>query len=248
MPDYRISLWNYGHYSNVGTLEETIAEITQAGFGVELWPGWHDTPDLYDPSQRERLRALLKGVRSSWHTGKAEDFEGHKRQVDCAGDVGSDVIVVHLGTMLADGDNPDFSLAREVVAYARDRGVTLCLENGALWTIERAIENVEDLMVCIDTGHTYQNPPRPGEPPAGLRPYVDSLKDKIRHLHVQDTLPEGDHYTPGTGTIPREDWQYFLDTLREVNFQGAWVTEIRPRRPLRTALDTFAFLESLQER
>ncbi len=132
------------------------------------------------------------------------------------------------------------------MAYAKERGVTLCLENGPLSMIERAIGNVDGLMVCIDTGHTYLDSPRPGQAPTGLRPYLDSLKDRIRHLHIQDTLPEGDHYTPGTGTIPRKDWEYLLDTMRRINFDGACVTEIRPRRPVRITLDTFAFLESLQ--
>jgi len=245
MPDYRISLWNYGHYSNVGTLEEAVAEIAQAGFGVELWPRWHDTPDLFDRSQRQRLGALLKGVRSSWHSGGVTDFNGHQRQIDCAAHCGSDVIVVHAGNLQVGGDQPDFGLAREAVAYAKQRGITLCLENGALSVIERTIENVDGLMVCIDTGHAYLVSPRPGEAPTGLRPYLDSFKERIRHLHVQDTLPEGDHYTPGTGTMPREDWEYLLHTMRDVGFRGAWVTEIRPRRPVRTALDTFAFLESL---
>ena len=246
MPDYRVSLWNYGHYSNAGRLEDVVAEIAQVGFGVELWPSWHDTPDLFCPSHRERLRRLLQGVRSSWHSGRVSDFNGHKRQIDCAADCGSDVIVVHAGHMEVAGDHPDFGFAREVVAYARQRGIMLCLENGALHVIERAIANVDDLMVCIDTGHAYKDSPAPGVAPTGLRPYLDSLSERIRHLHLQDTLAEGDHYTPGTGTIPRADWQCLLHTMRRMGFRGAWVTEIRPRRPVRTALDTFAFLESLE--
>jgi sugar phosphate isomerase/epimerase len=240
MPDYRVSLWNYTHYVAQGTLEEAVGEIAQAGFGVELWPGWHDTPDLFDPSQRERLRALLKGMRSSWHSGGVKDFEGHKRQVDCAADVGSDVIVVHPGNMRLGDDGVDIGFARDMVAYARERGVTLCLENGDLHVIERGLE-VDDLKLCLDTGHTYQ-----GKEGFGMPAYIDVMKPRLAHLHIQDTLPEGDHYTPGVGTIPREHWEYMLRTLDEIKFHGAWVFEIRPLRPLRIAEQTVAFLGSLR--
>jgi len=240
MTDYRISLWNYTHYVTQPALEEAVAEIADAGFGVELWPGWHDVPDLFDPGMRDRLRMLLKGIRSSWHSGDVTDLEGHMRQIDCAADVGSDVIVVHPGNMLVSGDNPDYGFARNVVAYARERGVILCLENGPLHVIEAAHEHVDELKFCLDTGHTYQ-----GREGFGMPAYLDVMKPRLAHLHIQDTLPEGDHYTPGVGTIPRQDWEYLLQTLDDINFRGAWVLEIRPLRPLRIAEQTVAFFRSL---
>jgi len=101
-------------------------------------------------------------------------------------------------------------------------------------------------MVCLDTGHTYIDEPRPGVQPCGLRPYLEALKPRIAHLHLQDTLPEGDHYTPGLGTIPQEDWESLLQTLVEIEFRGAWVMEIQPLRPVPVAQQAVAYLQGLE--
>ena len=44
-----------------------------------------------------------------------------------------------------------------------------------------------------------------------------------------------DHYTPGTGGIPTDDWHLLASTLRALDFRGMAVFEIRPRNPYHTA-------------
>jgi sugar phosphate isomerase/epimerase len=240
--DYRISLWNYTHYSNTGSLEQAVKECSDAGYGVELWDYWKDDRDLFGPVHRERLRVLLKPVQVSFHSGGVKDLVGHMKQIETAQACGCDVIVVHADNLRV-GSEQDFDFAREVVALAGEHGVTLALENGPLWMIERALENVEGLSFCLDTGHTYHEEMRPGSSPGSMRPYLDAFKTRLVHLHLQDWIPEGDHYSVGTGIIPRADWEYLLGALDEIKFSGALVIEIRPRGPLLLARDSVQFLQ-----
>jgi len=234
--NYRISMWNYTHYSRRMGLEEMVREIADAGYGIELWPAWREDGDLHNPVYRDRLKLLLSDIESSWHTGAVNDFEGNKTQVDTAAAVGSDVVVVHPGTIQVDGDTPDYGLARGVVDYAKEQNVTIALENGPLDVLTRALEQVDGLAICIDTGHIYFT-----EQP--MEAYLDALKHRLVHLHVQEAEASSDHYVPGTGVIPKDDWNLFLQTLEEIQFSGAAVFEIRPRTPLQTAEAAIAFLE-----
>lgn len=103
-----------------------------------------------------------------------------------------------------------------------------------------AIERVPGLNICLDVGHVYlTNDP--------MKSFMQALKEKIIHLHIQEILSEPerpllkeegiiiDHYTPGTGGIPAADWSLCFETLEKVNFGGMAVFEIQPRKPLQTA-------------
>ncbi len=139
------------------------------------------------------------------------------------------------------------------MAYASEKGVKLALENTKPWKlrdIAGAIDNVEGLGICLDVGHVYLR-----EEP--MREFLNALKERITHLHLQEIYSElesglpltgPDHYIPGTGGIPREDWELLFATLREIDFQGMGVFEIRPRNPLQTALLARDFVQGLIEK
>jgi len=243
--NYRISLWNYFHYIHRFSLEQAVDEVRQAGYGIELWPGWFEDRDLYAPLYRDRLKALVAGMACSLHTGGAKDMEAHRKQIDCAAHIGADVIVIHPGDVTGDGAEVDPALTRDAVAYAREKGVTLALENGSLWLLEEAINAVEGLKICLDTGHIYHSAAYRDGRKAGMAEYVNALKARLVHLHVQDPLPDSDHYAIGTGIIPPEDWACLLDAMKEIDFQGAVVLEVRPRTPLQLAEQSFGQLHSL---
>ena len=38
--DYRISLWNYFWDHTLGSLEDLMDEVRQAGYGIEFWDRW----------------------------------------------------------------------------------------------------------------------------------------------------------------------------------------------------------------
>ncbi len=238
--DYRISTWDYLFYHRPGTLEGVIGEIRDAGYGVEVFPRWFDEDDLFKPIYRQRLRILVGDIPSSIHGAGPETMDHHQAQIDTAADTESDVIVVHLNHMRLAGEEPDFLFAQEVLDRAQQRGIIIALENGPLPLLQRASENLRGLRFCVDTGHVYHHP----EP---MRTVLDTLGEDICHLHIEDTLGNSDHYVPGTGTIPMDDWRYLLQKTEEIGFSGAWVLEIRPRRPLQHAEQTMTFLNQARE-
>ncbi len=238
--DYRISMWNYTHYARTGSFEEVIRQISENGYGVEIWPSFKEEKDLFGESQREWLKKLLEGINTSMHGSSVNTLDGHKSQIDTAAYIGADVIVVHPGNLKIHGD-VDYDFAGEVVAYAKERNVTIALENGPLNALEKAMERMDDLKICLDTGHVYFTT-------APMSDYLKILKPRLTHLHLQDTLPGTDHYTLGTGTIPKSDWQLLWDTLHEIDFKGAGIFEIRPRTPLQTVKESMEFLKVLEHR
>lgn len=245
---YAISLWNYGHYAESGSLEEVLGQIRSLGYGVELWGRWRGERYLYGAPQRTEVKAALGNMPVSLHSAIVRSLPEHKAQVDAAHELGADVLVVHPDEFFAaDEGQLDVGLCREVVAYAAQQGVHIALENGQLPFLEQALAAVDDLKICLDVGHVYFT----SEP---MQAYLSALKKYIVHLHLQDILTPAevglpnlgtDHYTPGTGGIPARDWQLLVATLREIDFEGTAVFEIRPRNPYQTAHQGRRFFDSL---
>jgi len=246
--EYSISLWNYGHYAGDFTLDDALAGIREGGYGVELWRNWRGERDLFDEAERAGLPAALEGMRVTLHTAGAKDFESHVRQIAVAQDVGAELIVLHPPDLKDQGnEGVDRELGQRAVDHAAERGVRLALENGPLAFLAEAIEKIEGLGICLDVGHVYFQP-------ESMREFLEVLKGRLIHLHIQDTLPVAeqaaslgrkDHYIPGTGGIPPEDWQLIARTLDEIDFDGLAVMEIQPRRPLQTALLARDFMQAL---
>ena len=248
---YAVSLWNYSHYVDVPSLERVLALLRDQGYGVELWSPWREERDLFDPVGRARLKHALDGMEVSLHTAGANTLELHHKQIDAAAYLGAEVVVLHTDDIFTRGKSDlNVALAREVVGYASSKGVKIALENGELPDLINAIKNVEGLGICLDVGHVYLA----GGP---MSEFLDALKERIIHLHLQDVLPETeshlpltekDHFVPGTGGVPEEDWELLIATLKHIDFQGMAVFEIRPRNPWQTALLGRAFVQELIER
>ena len=280
---YSVSLWNYIHYfplkkggtnfafdRGLGSLEEVVAEVSANGFGVELWPTWCSwewlsparsameakPADLFDEVHRERLKTMLEDVRASWHTGNEDTIEEYRRQIDTVSCVGSEILVVHAGNLYLDGPDPDFEFAAQVLDYAREKGVTIALENASdgeteedpsLWNLpilQRATREFPDLGICLDTTHVQKFARFP------MRAYVDALKDRLCHLHVSDAFAADEpfarmHTSPGKGIIPAGDWLHLLETLEEIDFRGEMVLEIIPLSPLHVAREAEEFFQNL---
>jgi len=116
--------------------------------------------------------------------------------------------------------------------------VKLALENGPLCVLQSAIEKIDGLGICLDVGHVYFT----DDP---MSKFLSVLKGRLIHLHIQEILPAeekalpytgADHYIPGSGAIPADDWRLLVQTLKEINYQGIAVFEIQPRNPFQTAL------------
>jgi len=245
---YAVSLWNYFHYVNVPSLERVLALLRDQGYGVELWGAWREERDLFDLIGRTRLKHALAGMEVSLHTVGANTLELHQKQIDAAAYLGAEVVVIHSDDIYTrDKSDLDVALAREVVSYASRRGVKIALENGELPDLINAIKNVDGLGICFDVGHVYLTG-------GSMSEFLDALKERIIHLHLQDVLPETeshlpltekDHFIPGTGGIPEEDWELLIATLKHIDFQSMAVFEIRPRNPLQAALLGRTFVQEL---
>lgn len=245
-----ISLWNFRHYAQVESLEQTLYEIREMGYAVELWSQFPGMPgSLYDESARDGLTRALGGMSVSLHSGIVHSFAEQQLQVDAARDLGASILVVHPDEFFAGGqvNRLDTPLCRDVVAYAAEQGVRIALENGQLAFLEQALAAVNGLKICLDIGHIYKTSD-------SLAAYLAKLKDHLVHLHLQDILPlteqelphaGADHYVPGTGSIPHEDWELLVAALQEIDFEGTAVFEIRPRNPYQTARSASRFFAKL---
>jgi len=246
--DYYISLWNYTHCTAVPSLEHVLAEIRAAGYGAEPWTTWKDRESLIDETGRERLRVAADGMELTLHSGNITTFEGHKTHIDAAAHFGAALIVLHDPAVAPKDGVVDAALARDAVAYAAERNVTLALENGPLELLAEAIEKVDGLAVCFDVGHVYFTK-------HSMRDFVEALDERIVHLHLQDTLnpverdtipgAPGDHYVCGTGGIPRDDWEYLVAELARTRESITGAYELRPRPVLQLAMHARAYVEDL---
>jgi sugar phosphate isomerase/epimerase len=247
---YSISLWNFTHYFNAPSLEQVLDLVRAQGYGIELWGGWRDEPDLYAPAGIRRLKPCLADMRVSLHTALVTTFDLHRKQIDAANQLGAEILVLHSDDLYLPGTKIlDVDLAHQVVAYAGQAGVRLALENGQLPFLKNAFEQVPGLFFCLDVGHVYLTT-------ENMTSFLSAFKSRLIHVHLQDILsaPETglpkagkDHYILGTGGIPLPDWQLFCATLAEIDYSGSAVFEIQPRQPLQTALISKMFFQKLLE-
>jgi sugar phosphate isomerase/epimerase len=108
---------------------------------------------------------------------------------------------------------------RQLVKICKPHNTQIIFETHDAWSIASEVLEIvgdfspDEAAVLWDTEHSYHK----GE---SLRDTAQALKDRIRHLHVKDSKPEGDHARPtllGEGTFPMKEC---LKALREIGFKG----------------------------
>lgn len=118
----------------------------------------------------------------------------------------------------------------ELLAYAKELDVTICLENmpmrnfsmGRPEHILKFVREMDDdhFKICLDTGHVSYFPD------LCVEKEVCDLAGQIRVLHVHDNGGEKDeHLYPGRGVI---DWQGFAKALKQIGFDGVLSLETAP--------------------
>jgi sugar phosphate isomerase/epimerase len=116
----------------------------------------------------------------------------------------------------------------ELVAFAKQYGVTICLENMpmrhfSMATPEQILEFVErfheeNFKICLDTGHVAVFPN------LSIGDEVRRLGDYIKVLHIHDNMGNRDaHLYPGRGIL---DWPGFVRALEDIGFDGVLSLEI----------------------
>ncbi len=182
---------------------------------------WRYPPRDFEPSDRaERFEAFCKAVRGTSY-------------------LGSKYMVVHPLMPYGDdsADNPEkvyeinFDFFSRLCAYAKDFGVTVCLENmpflklpishpKAISEFVRSV-GADNFKVCLDTGHANIFGLKQSEAIKAIG------KDLLAALHIHDNDGKGDqHLDPFEGTI---DWLNFGQALKDIDFDGVLSLETSTR-------------------
>ncbi len=271
-----VSLWNYLRYSSPKSLEAVLGEIDANGFGVELWPAVHsfdpyrparhpsfpcapgftEIYDLCKPCYRAWLHEVMGSMASCWHGRAFEDnpkdfadFEAYQTEIDTASYLGSEAISVHyigeeLTTRGYTGGNREH--VQRILEYGHRKNVSIALETLDFESLQQALHDFPRLGVCLDPACIRWNSPH------SLQEFLQMAASRIQFLHLYDQRGEIGHLTPGCGEIPAEDWGYLVRYLRESDFDGPAVLEIRPppekahQSPIEAALEARGFLEGLE--
>lgn len=161
--------------------------------------------------------------------GRAESLVYFKKEMDCAVWLGCPRLVIH--PRMAYGwkggtreqmfeDNVNF--LKELLPYAQETGVTLCLENmpfgkeiafSTAQELKDVITEINDPLVkiCLDTGHHNAA----GE---DLYETIVLFGEDLAALHVHDDRYGQDrHLIPFQGFI---DWDKFVQGLKAISFNG----------------------------
>lgn len=169
----------------------------------------------------------------------AEFLEKMKVAIESCTILGCEYLVLHplmvngwsdRGTVIAkDTIEKNINHLRTLGDYAKQYGITLCLENlpcvgfcistpEDVLSVVKAVDH-DNVKICIDTGHitAFSSQLKVGEE-------IRKCGDLIKVLHVHDNHGRADqHNFPGMGMI---DWTDVMAALREIGFDGVFSLEV----------------------
>ncbi len=174
-----------------------------------------------------------------------------KRALELAEFIPFPILVQHLGTS-RDAEDPRkwdaaFSSLEHLRVFAKQRGVTLALENtpGELATpanLRHFIETtrLHDLRLCFDTGHAHMED--------GVESSFETMRELVVTAHVHDNHGEKDeHLLPYEGTINWDAAARALAGSPPTTLELPFVLEIKEQpsltHPLEQAVAAFDKLE-----
>lgn len=246
---------SYGVYS----FEDAIARIAAQGYDCIDYQGFVDIESAFFNLPEDDFLAELKaqkalisshGMRVSqahapWRTPKDGDPEERKRwilamekSVRGAAALDCTRFIVHpLMPYMDTAENPDEvwqmneSFLGNLADYAKEYGVTVCLENMPfpdfpIATVAHDLEMLrrlqrDNLKICLDTGHAaifYG---------ADVASAVRDIGEKLEAVHIHDNMGKIDeHLIPGDGII---DWDGVCAALNETGFKGVFSLETSPK-------------------
>ena len=212
------------------SFEQECLFLKSLGFGVELWPNLKGYDECrYERHNWPRLAAATEDMLVSMRSRSGRPtLEQWNEQIECAKMLDANIVtdLQSLGFRDA-GDDNDWDFASEVVKLAHHNNVKLCLETGPLPTLKKVGEKFDSVWYCLDTGYANL------DPEFSFKQYVDDLAERVAHLHLTDNYGQiDDHEPPGLrGGIPRENWDYLLDTLGKYDNDVVGSFEMSPCMP-----------------
>ncbi len=154
--------------------------------------------------------------------------------------LGGEILVVHPGSEIKDEktrnarrEKSEQSL-EEILRFCEQWGIKIALENtlpgktgdNILEILEIVKKfNSKNLGICLDTGHCNITSSFCNH--KGVTECLPEIKKYLCHLHIHDNSRNSDdHYLPFEGNI---DWEKFVKGLKEINYQGIFMFELRKK-------------------
>lgn len=219
---YAVSTMVFWGRENNLSFEQECQFLKSQGFGVELWPNIKGQDECrYDRRNWSRLVEATSGMLVAMRSrNDIPTLEQWNEQIECAKLLGANIVSdlrsfgIPNGS-IANGGNASSSktngwdFAAEVAKLAELNKVRLCLETGRLSILKEVGEKFKSVLYCLDIGYANL------DPEFTFNQYVDELADRTAHLHLTDNYGQADdHEPPGLrGGVPRENWDYLLNTL-----------------------------------
>lgn len=211
---YVVSSMIFWWRENPVSFEQECDFLRAQGYGIELWPNIKSHHECrYERGNWNRLKEATRGMVVSMH-GRVDypDIEQWREQIECARMLDAHIVTDLPNFGIPEGEavnGCDFSA--EIVKIAQENGVQVCLETGQLDKMVKLAEKFDSLRFCLDTGFANI------DPVYTFKQYIDELADKTAHLHLCDNYGQiDDHEPPGLkGGIPRENWEYLIESLKK---------------------------------
>jgi len=196
------------------SFEQECQFLRSYGFGIELWPNIKGQNECrYDKRNWPRL---ISGTQDMLVVMRSRDdnptLEQWNEQIECAKLLNAHIVTDLRSIGIPDGTELNGTgFTAEIVKSAEQNNVKICLETGRLPLLKQAGERFESLCYCLDTGYANL------DSEYSFKEYVDELAPRVTHLHLTDNYGQiDDHVPPGLqGGMPRENWDYLLEILRE---------------------------------
>ncbi|MFQ6129850.1 MAG: sugar phosphate isomerase/epimerase family protein [Candidatus Hadarchaeaceae archaeon] len=237
------------------------AECVEIIYDVPHFPPNYDQRKLSDVKELLDVHGLLVSVHGSfWDLNPASHhrelqkltLNQLRRSIDACRALEGEIVVLHFGRCPVP-EAKDFlegakrryrRFIEKCLPYARERGVTLALENagGQPATYPSTIEELKQLVlelegakIAFDIGHAHLAERRAGGKVTGpvIAKAIEGLREHLVHVHVHDNRgKDDDHLPPGDGDI---NFKPVVEALRAINYGGLLIAELwNPKHPLET--------------
>lgn len=197
-----------GHFSYASpqTVRETASALTDRQITLH---------SLHSPTERDMAPGRESGtpisISDTERIRRLDAIDEVKRALEVAERIPFRYLIQHIGhgRQVADPRKLDaaFSSIEHLSLFARQRGVTIALENtpgdlGSPETLQQFLKetHLQSVKFCLDTGHAHMESTVGGS--------FEFMRERLATTHIHDNHGEKDeHLLPGNGTI---DWDGVL--------------------------------------
>ena len=214
----------------------------------ELLKKYDLKPSYHGPAHDVDITSMNPGIRK-------ESIKQHKRSLDIAKFLGSDVYVVHAGSFYPGDKNKIdkgfdrlYNSINELLTLAKEYDIVLAIENHPV--NENGIFNNPDNMqkvinyfnspyikTTLDLGHANLTN-------FAVEEYIKKLGENIKHIHLNDNDGIEDlHLVYGKGNLNSKK---LIKKLNNIGFDGVGILEIwAPDNPVKAINDSIKFINSI---